>query len=81
MKYYTIAQAANIVGVSRVTLYNWIHSGRIQCITIDGENNTVSYAVPSTEVDKFASAGNIVEKAIKRTFKEYGDVLDQLADE
>ena len=81
MKYFTIAEASNIIGVSRVTLYNWIHSEKIKYITIDGENNAVSYAVPSTEVAKFASTGNIVKKAIKRTFKEYGDVLDQLADE
>jgi len=84
MQYLTISQTSSTIGVSRVTVYNWIKSGKIDFIEIDAGNNAVSYAIPRKEVEKIVKnkiKNNIVKKAINRTFKEYGDVLDKLADE
>jgi len=81
MKYFTIAQAAEIIGVTRMTIYNWIHSERIKFITINGKNNAISYAIPSDEITRLAPTHNVVKEAIKRTFNQYGDALEKLADE
>ena len=82
MKYLTVAQASSIIGVSRMTIYNWIESGKIDFIRIDGGNNYFSYAIPMSEVEKRIKADTAVVKgAIEGTFKQYGPVLDKLADE
>ena len=82
MKYLTISQTSNMLGVSRMTIYNWIKSGKIDFIEIDGGNNYVSYAIPASEVENKTKADRqVVKGAIKGTFKQYGPVLDKLADE
>lgn len=78
MKYFTVAQASNLIGVSRMSVYNWIKEDKIDFIEIGGINKN-AYAVPESEVKRLKNP--IVKEAIKRTFKEYKDVLDKLADE
>jgi len=81
MKYLTVAQTSSTIGVSRMTIYNWIKSGKIDFIKIEGRNNAVGYAIPYAAVRKIANDKTIVKEAIDRTFNEYGDVLDKLSDE
>jgi|GEM_PF-2378779 len=86
MEYLSVANTASTLGISRVTVYHWIKAGKIDSITIRGEEGKVSYAVPVAAVEKYlsskkASSDGIVEQAIKRTYKEYGNVLEKLADE
>ena len=82
MKYLTVTQTSSTIGVSRMTIYNWIESGKIDFIKIDGGNNYFSYAIPVSAVEKKTKADSaIVKGAIEGTFKQYGPVLDKLADE
>ena len=65
-----------------MTIYNWINSGKIDFIKIDGGNNYFSYAIPANVVEKKIKADQaIVKGAIQGTFNQYGAVLDKLADE
>ena len=82
MKYFTISKTSNLIGVSRMTIYNWIKSGKIDFIEINGGDDYFSYAIPENEIDKKTKADKaIVRGAIEGTFKQYGPVLDKLADE
>ena len=51
-------------------------------LSLMGKGNHVVYAIPATEVErKLKEEKNIVKVAINGTFKQYGDVLEKLADE
>ncbi len=83
MKYFTISNAARKIGVSRMTIYNWIKSNKIDFIKVEGSRNNNSYAIPETAIKErgLLKKKDITKMAIERVFNEYGDVLDQLADE
>ena len=82
VQYFTVSQTSNIIGVSRMTVYNWIKSGKIDFIEIGGGKNYSSFAIPARAIEKKTQADKaIVKGAIEGTFRQYGDVLDQLADE
>ena len=84
-EYLTIPELAEIMGISRIAVYNRVKSGKIKAIRI-GRN----YAIPRTEV--LEKAGDIVgktlsanqkrliEEAVRKTVKEYGEVLKLLKD-
>lgn len=82
IKFYTVGEASHLIGVSRVTIHNWIKTGDINPIHIVGTNHYISYAIPAEEVKKkIEEEKSIVMGAIKGTFKQYGAVLEKLADE
>jgi hypothetical protein len=65
-----------------MTMNNWVNSGKIKFVVINGKGNHVVYAIPATEVErKLKEEKKIVKDAIIGTFKQYGDVLEKLADE
>jgi len=82
INFYTATTASTTLGISRMTMNNWIHSGKIGYIVIKGDGNYVTYAIPVKEVEKkLKEEKNIVKVAIMGTYKQYGDVLEKLADE
>jgi len=81
-EYISISQFAEILGVSRIAVYKKIRKGQIKAIRIGR-----SFAIPKkyltdiigktlSEKDK-----KIIDKAVKKTFKEYGEVLKLLGRE
>ena len=81
-EYLSISQFAKILGVSRIAIYKKIKKGQIEATRIGR-----SYVIPKkyltditgktlSEKDK-----KIIDEAVKKTFKEYGEVLKLLGRE
>ncbi|MCD6516043.1 MAG: helix-turn-helix domain-containing protein [Candidatus Aminicenantes bacterium] len=81
-KYITIPQMAKILGLSRIAVYKKVKKGEIEAIRI-GRN----YAIHKKSVanilgkDLKEKDKNEIDKAIKKTLEEYGDVLKRLGRE
>ena len=81
-EYLSVSQFAKILGVSRIAIYKKIKKGQIEAIRIGR-----SFAIPKkyltditgktlSEKDK-----KIIDEAVRKTFKEYGEVLKLLGRE
>ena len=81
-KYISVSQFAKLLGVSRIAVYKKIKKGQIKAIRIGK-----SFAIPKkyftdivgktlSEKDK-----KLIDKAVEKTFKEYGEVLRLLGRE
>lgn len=78
--YYTTTELAELLGVSRVTVFNMIKDGRIEAEKV-GRN----YIIPADSLGIYgeptADRKKEISKAVKKTIKEYGETLKLLADE
>ena len=78
-KFITIPQLAKFLGLSRIAVYNKVKKGEIEAIKI-GRN----YAIPQKYVDDIVGKNlsskrkKEIDKAIKKTVEEYGEVLKLL---
>ncbi len=81
-QYISIAQLAKTLGISRIAVYKKVKKGQIKAIRIGR-----SFAIPRkyltditgktlSEKDK-----KIIDEAVKKTFKEYGELLKLLGRE
>lgn len=81
-KYISIAELAKILGISRIAVYKKIKKGEIEAVRIGR-----SFAIPEkytqvilgkaiSEKDK-----EEIDRAVKKTVKEYGEVLRLLGRE
>jgi excisionase family DNA binding protein len=85
-KYISIAELAKIFGISRIAVYKKVKKGYIKAIKIGR-----SYAVPRSAVDKKAvnvrgkplreDQKRVIEEAVKKSVREYGEVLKKLVRE
>ena len=81
-KYITIPQLADVLGMSRIAVYKKVKKGEIEAIRI-GRN----YAVPKKSVvnilgrDLKDKDKKEIDKAVKKTLEEYGEVLKRLGRE
>jgi excisionase family DNA binding protein len=81
-EYVTIPQLAKILGVSRITIYNKVKNGEIEAIRIGR-----IYAIPKKYVTEIlgkrlsAKTKKMITQAVKRTVREYGEVLIKLGNE
>ena len=82
MKYITIPQLAKMMGVSRTTVYRRVKSGEIQATKVGHD-----YIVDDKEIQRLLSQDiteadkTRIDKAVKKTVEEYGDVLKWLGKE
>jgi excisionase family DNA binding protein len=80
--YFTIPQVARILGISRIAVYNKVKKGEIRAVRI-GRN----YAIPEERLadimGKTLREGDKkeIDRAVKKTIREYGEVLRLLGDE
>lgn len=80
--YLTIAQLANILGVSRIAVYKKVKKGKIKAIK-PGR----AYLIPKETLGKISGKElkqkdkSYITAAVKKTVKEYGDVLKMLGNE
>ncbi|MDD5259587.1 MAG: helix-turn-helix domain-containing protein [bacterium] len=81
-KYYSIQEVANYLGLSRIAIYQRVKKGQIKAIRI-GKN----YAIPQNYINNFINAPlddeekKEIDKSVKRTVSEYGEVLRLLGKE
>ena len=81
-EYITIPELAKILGITRIAVYNKVKKGQIKAVKI-GRN----YAISRKYVDNILGttlsleAKAEIDKAVKKTVKEYGDVLKLLGKE
>jgi len=81
-KYLSVSEYAKILGISRIAVYKQIKNGKLKAVRI-GKN----YAIPAeyltnvtgkrlTQEDKVK-----IDKAVEKTFQEYGELLKILGNE
>jgi len=81
-EYITIPQLAKILGISRIAVYRKVKKGEIMAIRI-GRN----FAIPKKYIagilgkDLNKKDKKEIDKAIKKTIKDYGEVLKLLGRE
>ncbi len=80
--FLSTVEAAEILGVSRVTLFNKIKSGEIEAIKV-GRN----YIISRDEIINYSKKGGLtdnrkkeIEKEVDKIIKEYGETLELLKD-
>lgn len=78
-KYISIPELANILGISRIAVYKKVKKGQIKAVKI-GRNFAIPKKYVSNILGKSLSENdkNKINKAIKKTVREYGEVLKQL---
>lgn len=82
MKYITIPQLAKMMGVNRVTVYRRVKSGEIKATKVGHD-----YIIDDKEIQRLLSQDitaadkRRIDKAVKKTVEEYGDVLKWLGKE
>ena len=80
--YITIPQLARILGVSRIAVYNKVKKGQIKAIKV-GRN----FAIPRKYIASILGKTldqqdkNRIDDAVKKTIKDYGEVLKLLGGE
>ena len=85
-KYLSIAELAKVLGISRIAVYKKVKKGDIKAMKIGR-----GYAIPKSALGR-KSAGvkgkplgekekTMIEKAVKKTVLEYGEVLKRLGKE
>ena len=78
-EFISISEFAELLGISRIAVYKRIKKGQIKAQKIGR-----SFVIPRKYVDdivgKTLSDRNkkIINEAVKKTFKEYGEVLKRL---
>ncbi len=81
-EYISIAEFAKILGVSRIAIYQKIKRGQIKAIRIGR-----SYAIPRKYVTDITGKTlseedkELIDRAVKKTFQEYGELLKLLGRE
>lgn len=84
--YFSLADVARQMGISRIAVYKKVKAGKIPAVKIGR-----SFAVPGSFIEKNsarimgqplgAKEKRGIEAAVKRTVKEYGEVLKRLGSE
>ena len=81
-KFFSTSQVAELLGVSRIAIFQKIKSGEIKAAKI-GRN----YVINQDDLGDLFKKGispsrkKTIDKAIKKTITEYGEALKKLKDE
>jgi len=80
--YVTVPELARILGISRVAVYKKVKKGQIKAVRIGR-----AFAIPEKYVASILGrtlgeeGKREIDRAVKKTVREYGDVLKQLGRE
>jgi len=81
-KYITVPKLAEILGVSRITIYNRVKKGQIAAIKIGKTYVITDKTVAEVLGNKLTDRGKArIDTAVRKTVREYGDVLKKLGKE
>ena len=78
-EYYSVSEFAEILGISRIAVYKRIKKGQIEAVRFGR-----SFAIPKKYILEIIGENlserekKIIEEAVEKTFKEYGEVLKRL---
>lgn len=81
-KYMSIQELARILGISRIAVYKKVKKGQIKAVRIGR-----SFAIPRKYIDSILGRSlgteekGRIDAAVKKTVKEYGEVLKLLGRE
>lgn len=81
-EYITISQLAKILGITRIAVYKKVKKGQIKAIKV-GRFHLIPQKYVDNILGKVLSANekNKIDKAVRRTVAEYGEVLKLLGRE
>lgn len=81
-EYLTIPQLAELLGISRIAVYKKVKSGQIKAVRI-GRTYAISKKVLSNILGKELTPQlkKKIDRAVKKTVNEYGEVLQLLGKE
>ena len=79
LQFITIKELADILGISRIAVYKRVKKGQIKAIRI-GRNFAIPKKYVANILGKALSGKDKqdIDKAVKKTIKEYGEVLKLL---
>jgi excisionase family DNA binding protein len=81
-KYITIPELAKLLGVSRIAIYNRVKKGQIPATKIGRTYVITDHAIANILGKKVTRRGKErIDAAVRRTVREYGEVLKQLGKE
>jgi len=81
-KYLSIPELAKILGLSRIAVYRQVKNGNIKAVKIGR-----AYAIPQQQIGNILGKSlseddkKQIDKAVKKTVEEYGQVLKLLGTE
>ena len=81
-QFISIPQLAKILGISRIAVYHKVVAGKIKAIRI-GRNYAIPVEILQEIVGKELSESQKtkIKEVVRRTVREYGDVLRRLGNE
>lgn len=81
-EYLSIPELAKLLGISRIAVFQKVKKGQIKAVKI-GRNYAIAkkYLDQITGNDPGSEEKATIEKAVKKTVREYGDVLKRLGKE
>lgn len=81
-RYISIPELAKLLGLSRIAVFKKVKSGEIPAVKI-GRNYAISYYYIDNLLGKTLNEANKreIDKAVKKTVLEYGEVLKLLGRE
>ena len=81
-KYITIARLAELLGISRIAVYKRVKKGQIPAIRI-GRAYLITDKVVNEILNKRLTKQDkrLIESAVQKTVREYGEVLRKLGRE
>ena len=81
-KYLTVPQLAELLGVSRITIYKRVKKGQIPAIKV-GKTYIITDETVASILGKKTTEKRkkLIDTAVRKTVQEYGEVLKQLGKE
>lgn len=81
-KRYSVKQVADMMGLSRITIFNYIKKGKLKAQKI-GRGYVISESdvAEITNKELTVSSKKEIEKGVRRVLKEYGETIKLLGKE
>ncbi len=81
-EYYSTIEAANILRISRKTVFQWARDGKIEALRV-GRNFIIPHAAIMEKLGKEVGKEKraVIEKAIDKAMKDYGKTFKLLGKE
>ena len=81
-KYFTIPELAKLLGVSRIAIYNRVKKGQIPATKIGRTYIITDQTIANILGKKVTRTGKKrIDAAVRKTVREYGEVLKKLGKE
>jgi excisionase family DNA binding protein len=79
--YYTTSEAAKILGISRIAVFQRIKAGKLEAERFGRNYSIHASALPLIDKELEAEKNDDLREAVKRVVREYGTTLKKLGAE